>query len=443
MATEIKYNNINITRRNYLAQTDAVFRRAVQEGFPTPNDFNKQAMDDHIRAMIRTGVWDKLDSYHEFAFNNQGILRDTKAFEATTWSKVRATITANAVTAPDGTLTADKIVSDTTTGTHYMVSSPQPVTMSAGTVFTYSVYAKAAEVNRAYIQINSAAVAFPTAVFDLTGGTVTSVTAGLTASTQSVGSGWYRCIITYTVVNAGVQSFGNFIGINGSNGSTFLGNGVDGLYYWGAQLEYGSVATTLPVDLSKFSLINWKYPYGALATTIGGVTFTNSGWKGNGVDGYIDLAYQPGFMPTVDKFTAVSESIGGVVYDVTGSLYTSLSTSSNNWLGLNNSTSHKVNSVNNLSAAVDFTGIGFKLFVRDDITNVRLYNKGVESIRTQTASNPIVGSTAQAVHRRQANYGAAGASNIFWGGALTLTEYTNLRTAYNNYLLKIGLTAYA
>ena len=63
-------------------------------------------------------------------------------FDNAAWSKARVTVSANATTAPDGTLTADKIVETTDSGAHYWRDFASAV---AGERFFFSVFAKAAE----------------------------------------------------------------------------------------------------------------------------------------------------------------------------------------------------------------------------------------------------------------------------------------------------------
>ena len=65
-------------------------------------------------------------------------------FANAAWLKLNATITSNAITAPDGTNTADKLVDTVADNVHVVYRSP---TVVDGAVYTLSVYAKAAERN--------------------------------------------------------------------------------------------------------------------------------------------------------------------------------------------------------------------------------------------------------------------------------------------------------
>lgn len=76
-------------------------------------------------------------------------------FDNAYWSKTRATITANTIAAPDGTLTADKLVIDTTAAnTHYLYRSTLGSYVPGGNVM-FSIVAKAAEMNEVYLQFST------------------------------------------------------------------------------------------------------------------------------------------------------------------------------------------------------------------------------------------------------------------------------------------------
>jgi hypothetical protein len=144
------------------------------------------------------------------------------------WTKFSPTsVTADTTTAPNGTTTADTISTSATAVIR------QSVTLSANETYTYSIYVKKISYDFFGFQslISGTGVK---SVFDLSNGTVTSQGSGHTASIESVGNGWYRCIITFNV---------------GSSASNIFDLAADGtsatlrtFYAWGAQLNIGSTA---------------------------------------------------------------------------------------------------------------------------------------------------------------------------------------------------------
>jgi len=156
------------------------------------------------------------------------------------WTPTGASVTANAITAPDGTTTADKLVEDNSNGVHRV----EPATISAvsSTQYTASVYAKAGERNKVTILVLSTNTYGY--IFDVQNGTLVQ-NAALAPDDQSitpVGDGWYRCTVTITTVtSAATVRIGS---IDASNNLIYQGDGTSGIYIWGAQLEQGSTATT-------------------------------------------------------------------------------------------------------------------------------------------------------------------------------------------------------
>jgi hypothetical protein len=154
-------------------------------------------------------------------------------FADASWSKLDTTITENAIVAPDGTLTGNKMVANTNGGVfHY---GKRTVALSAGT-YTYSIYAKAGEYTTCFIN-------FPLDstlnTFNLSTGTVIYQSPGVTASITLVGNGWYRLICTYTLAVSG-----NVTPFFGLQTGAFTGNGYSGIFIWGASLEQGSFSTS-------------------------------------------------------------------------------------------------------------------------------------------------------------------------------------------------------
>jgi hypothetical protein len=100
-----------------------------------------------------------------------------------------------------------------------------------------SIYAKAGEYS--FLFINGVASSDFT-FFNLSNGTIGASSSQHSNITMtSVGNGWYRCSVTVTGANAGA-GFGASI-VNGLY--NYQGNGIDGIYMWGAQLEVATEAS--------------------------------------------------------------------------------------------------------------------------------------------------------------------------------------------------------
>ncbi len=171
----------------------------------------------------------------QWAPNN--LLTFSEQIDNAAWSKNNGTVAANTTVAPDGTLTADKFVENTSNSSHFIIQSAT----TTANIHTFSVYAKAA--GRTFVllyhdQSNSGAV------FNLSNGAITTPS-GIplaTASVTDAGNGWYRCAITVTATAAS-NGFRAQLGDTATN-YVYTGDGVSGILLWGAQLELGSAATT-------------------------------------------------------------------------------------------------------------------------------------------------------------------------------------------------------
>lgn len=185
-----------------------------------------------------------------FVTFQENFLDYSEDFSQSYWRKFRASVSADATTAPDGTSTADKLIESTDNGTHLIGNYDTAEQPGAAGVYTFSVYLKAAERTRAEVSIysdspdlnNSSAFSF-----DLSSQTVTD-SADFGADTligcgiEAAANGFYRCWVT-THTPGNTPKFTSFISlINGAGTGNYVGDGSSGLYVWGVQLNRGGLA---------------------------------------------------------------------------------------------------------------------------------------------------------------------------------------------------------
>lgn len=140
------------------------------------------------------------------------------------WTPVNAmTVSSNVAAAPDGSLTADRVIDTSTNTAHYISKWTIPVVVN--TTYTVSVFAKAESLNQFMINTNI----FGGRIFDLTTGTTiatgTSPTSWLITPANN---GWYRCSITSTASSTNLEIY--FQTLVNSNGSYIGGSGT--MLFW-------------------------------------------------------------------------------------------------------------------------------------------------------------------------------------------------------------------
>lgn len=159
----------------------------------------------------------------------------SEGFDDAVWTKNHCSIAVNAAVAPDGSSTADKIIEDTTNNQHTTTQSQAFLT---GQTYTFSQYFMAGERFCGWLFLPVAAFSGnPYCFVNLLTGTLGTPN-GCTAQLQKLPGGRYRLSITATATASLTANYGSGVatGITLPD-ATYVGDGVGGIYIWGAQLE--------------------------------------------------------------------------------------------------------------------------------------------------------------------------------------------------------------
>jgi hypothetical protein len=266
----------------------------------------------------------------------------TQSQDMTAWTLTNVTATLASGTAPDGANTMNRIAETATTSTHYINRN---IAVVASTVYTVSIYAKAAE--RQYLQLNyddgtNGAVA----TFDLVGGTITGALAArgsgtaIGAAITAIGNGIYRCSITASHGSTtGRMLVSLAITANPAVAPSYAGNASNGLLVWGAQME----ANTAPgpyVATVAAALSGPRFDYGPGGN--GGITNYIRNSVASGANGATPPTYW-GFGGSANGITltyvgAATDAQGLPAYDFTLAGTCTLTTTGTGLLQLDGST---------------------------------------------------------------------------------------------------------
>lgn len=193
----------------------------------------------------------------------------SQEFDNASWTKTRATITANPATDPTGGSTGDQLVEDATAANSHFTA--QSIAITAGAAVSHSTYARAtvAANRHLFLQVGTAPNVF-SAKFDLSTGVATSVADGGTAVRslmliEDAGHGWYRCAIAGTIDPAAVSAT-MLIALTSGGVTNYDGDGASGIYLWQAQGEEAAypsspIVTTTAAVTRAADLLYGPFPF--------------------------------------------------------------------------------------------------------------------------------------------------------------------------------------
>jgi hypothetical protein len=188
----------------------------------------------------------------------------SEQFDNSDWIKTNVTITTNATTAPNNTLTAEKVIATAIDSNHIL--SQSPVSFISNIAYSFSYYAKAAEYTKCGIRIGGPGYATtPLAAINLTNGSIISQQGFTSLSVTLINNGWYRILGTFTSgtgLTPNIQPLSDSYTIVANNFS-YLGNGTSGIFAWGAQLEANTTATEYFPTTTRLNIPRIDYTNGS------------------------------------------------------------------------------------------------------------------------------------------------------------------------------------
>jgi hypothetical protein len=236
------------------------------------------AINNLVKGLKADGIWSKMKAVYPFVTDNRNSMSYTEDFTNAYWSKSGATVTANNTTAPDGTLTADRIVYSTTNNYVYGVST------LLGGVGTQSFYVKGTAGETLYADDGYTSAPLITLTGD-----------------------WQR--VTFTTTRSAGQLHGILVG-------TYSGATARTIWLWGAQVDAAATATTYqPIATTQQAYIAAQFKYNLVNPVDsdaafrlvfnGGWTHSSNGATPNGTNGYADTFVNP-FLHTLGYSQHVS-----------------------------------------------------------------------------------------------------------------------------------------
>ena len=263
----------------------------------------------------------------------------SEQFDNGAWTAVNCSIVANDAIAPNGTTTADKFTTTSTTTECEVRASNFSILSNVGIPFTTSVYAKKGTANFLRIRnlFSTVTVIERNGWFNLNTGTLGTIDAGQTGTITDVGNGWYRCTLTGLVGSGGNANLLD-IGFTNADNTSFPTTSVYG-YLWGAQLNIGSIAKPYFPTTDRLNVPRLTYQNGgggcpslllekqSTNLVYPSEDFTNANWVASNLTITANDATSPDGTQNAEKFVTTSTSIENQVRFGTFAILTNVGSS--------------------------------------------------------------------------------------------------------------------
>jgi hypothetical protein len=199
------------------------------------------------------------------------------------WTKTGASVVSDATTSPDGTINADKLVEDTSTGQHNIKKVNSPISSS---FYNGKIFVKANGSPKLAFSESGATGSY--LAIDLNNGNVLASNLLGSYSVNALPNGWFEVNISPNTANVRFDFAVFLLDANYTTGTpagySYTGDGTSGAYIWGAQLEALSYPTSY-------------IPTSGSTVTRAAETLNNAGNSDliNSTEGVLYLEYKPSF----------------------------------------------------------------------------------------------------------------------------------------------------
>ncbi|QIE87969.1 DUF2612 domain-containing protein [Pseudomonas nitroreducens] len=219
------------------------------------------------------------------------------------WTKSNVTVTAGAALAPDGTMTAGKVIGASgSSGSRFIASTAGNV---SNVVVTGSIFIKAAEYSKLRLNLSNFATDSRGVYIDVATASIYQTDtngpdfSNISGSVVNCGNGWYRCTVTAmkgtanTVVRLALDPK--------DNSGASAGDGTSGFYAWGGQLEIGNGVTSLIPTTSSQSVRAPDIAFVPIST-----------WFNN-LEGTVQAKYQAQVPAQTNRVASLFSSVGQMI----------------------------------------------------------------------------------------------------------------------------------
>lgn len=260
------------------------------------------------------------DSNGNIVFAPHNLVTFSEQFDNAIWSKGNTTVSSNVAIAPNGTTTADKLVEDTTAGVNHQLTLASAAGLDRAIRRSISIYIKADGRSIVRIQDNAFSSNFTRGFFNLSTKTAYTTQSGNGVASDAVitdvGNGWFRCSYTSTPnTTSGGSSDITYAMCDTGENTAYTGNGVSGVFLWGAQLNVGSLQPYYPTTVKNllgfseaFENAAWTKSNSFIQTNL--LTFSeqfdNAAWAKTSVTISPNVITAPNNTMTMDRFVPSS-----------------------------------------------------------------------------------------------------------------------------------------